>query len=215
MQAFIFDFDGVIVDSQKYWDEYTLQHLQTLVPKWTKEDNKRQRGLSLQDTYTLLVQEYDLDHEFDAFKQTFEMFVHDLYASTKLINGIEGLFKRLEALEIPIGLSTATREEWLLPVLDRHDIRRHFKAISCEDHVAKSKPHPDVYLRTAALLGVDPSQCVALEDSHQGMTAAKAAGMFCIGFQSPEHMLREEDVSLADTMIAHPDELTEEVLRRL
>jgi HAD superfamily hydrolase (TIGR01509 family) len=189
--------------------------LQTLVPHWTKEDNKRQRGLSLQDTYTLLVKEYDLDHEFDAFKKTFEEFVHDLYASTKLIDGIEDVFQRLEAMKIPIGLSTATREEWLLPVLDRHNIRHYFKAISCEDHVPQSKPHPDVYLRTAKLLGISPTHCIALEDSLQGLTSAKAAGMYCIGFQGPEHLHREEDLSTADMLIAHPNELTEEVLRKL
>jgi beta-phosphoglucomutase len=81
--------------------------------------------------------------------------------------------------------------------------------------VTHSKPHPEIYLRTAKLLHADPKDCVVLEDSAHGIASAKAAGMYCIAFLSPEHTTRNEDVSKADKIIAHPDELTEEVLRSL
>lgn len=213
MKAFIFDFDGVIVDSQKYWDAYTLQHFRSLLPQWTEEDNKRQKGMSVTDTHALLVREYGLTYGRDEFVATLDVSVRSLYDQSSVIDGIPDLLHRLQTMHIPIGLSTASHSHWMIPVLRKNNLLQYFQAISSADDVEQCKPHPDVYLRTARELNVDPMECIALEDSVQGMTSAKAAGMFCIGLKTPEHS--DEHLHLADLLIAHPSELTMDVLRSL
>lgn len=216
MKAFIFDFDGVIVDSQKYWDKSTMEVYQMLVPGWTEEDNLRPRGLSVSGAYHMIKDEYGYKGTKEEFVKQIDAFAMDLYTSkAEMIDGIQHLLNRLDALHIPIGIATASRSLWIHSSLDLHSIRHRFAAISTEDDVERSKPHPDVYLRTAKLLGVDPKDCVVLEDSLHGLTSAKAAGMYCIGFQSLDHLHRKEDLSMADKIIAHPDELTEEILKQL
>lgn len=215
MQAFIFDFDGVILDSQKHWDRCTLEHFRSLVPTWSEEDNQKQKGMSVSAAYKLLVRDYGLTHSHDEFLASLDTFVHELYDTSRIIDGIAAFLERLRHMNIPIGIATATQRHWLMPVLEKHDIGRYFDAISSANDVEESKPHPEVYLKTAKELGADPKQCVALEDSTQGLTSAKAAGMFAIALETPEHLHRREDTSIADMLIHHPDELTEEVLRRL
>ncbi len=188
----------------------------SLLPAWTAEDNLRLRGISVHNIYTLLVTEYGMKQEEQDFLDALDVFAIDMYLKkSKIIDGIDHLMERLEALHIPMGIATASRSHWLESALKKHGIHHRFNAFTCADDTEKNKPDPEVYLLTAKKLGVDPAYCIALEDSLQGMTAAKAAGMFCIGFQSPDHLHRAEDLSMADKIIAHPDELTEEILKSL
>ena len=216
MKAFIFDFDGVIVDSQKYWDSHTMELYRALVPGWNETDNLRPKGMSVPDSFAMLRREYGYTGSKEEFVRHFDAFALDLYLTkAHVIGGIEALIERLEAMHIPIGISTASRSDWLQSALEHHGLHHHFAAASCEDDVLHSKPKPDVYLLTAKKLGVDPATCVALEDTVQGLTAAKAAGMYCIALQTADHLAHVQDLSIADKIISHPDELTEEVLRSL
>ncbi len=216
MKAFIFDFDGVIVDTQNHWDSSTMELYQSIIPTWGPEDNFRLRGTGVHDIYDLLVNEYNLKMEKQEFLDVLDVFALDMYLKkSNVIPGIDDLMGRLDALHIPKGIATASRSHWLESALKKHGIHHRFEAFTCADDTEKNKPDPEVYLLTAQKMNVDPKECVALEDSLQGMTAAKAAGMFCIGFQGPEHLFRAEDLSKADMIIAHPDELTEKVLLRL
>lgn len=207
-----FDFDGVIVDSQRHWDDFTFEHIRTFIPTWTEADNHKQRGLSNVDTHAMLVRDYGLNHSLEDFMATLNVHIEHLYDTVTLMDGIEPLIQRLSSMNIPIGLATASRAQWVLPVLDRHGIHQHFHAASTMDDVVKSKPDPEVYLRTARELGVNPELCVALEDSTFGVRSATSAGMICIGLR---HAHTSEDLSQADRIIDHPDELTMEVLQAL
>ncbi len=189
---------------------------QLFVPEWNEEDNKRPKGMSVHDAFEMLKKEYGIAHSKEEFMERMNEFALDLYQSkAQMIDGIQHLFDRLDAMNIPIGIATASRAMWLDSALDLHNIRHRFAAISNSDDVEHSKPHPAVYLRTAKELGVDPLKCVALEDSTQGLTSAKAAGMYAIGLRMEDHLERAEDLALADMVIGHPNELTEEVLRSI
>ena len=133
----------------------------------------------------------------------------------RLIEGIDALMSRLETLNIPMGIATASRSHWLEAALKRHGIEHRFAAVTTADDVTEGKPSPQVYLVTAKKLGVAPSDCVALEDSFQGLSSAKAALMYCIGLKTEGHLHRNENLSQADKLIDHPDRLTMEVLRSL
>ena len=103
----------------------------------------------------------------------------------------------IKTRKIPIALASSSLREWIEIVLNRFDLNPFFDVIvSAEDIDAPGKPAPDIYLYTAKKLGLLPGECLVIEDSYHGVTAAKSAGMFCIGFRNGFN--EKQDLSSAD-----------------
>lgn len=98
--------------------------------------------------------------------------------------GVTELLEVLTARGIPAALATGTRRETALGYLRSVGIDGYFSAAVCGDEVAHAKPSPDIFLQAAALLGVPPEQCIVVEDSVNGLAAARAAG--CIPVMVPD-----------------------------
>lgn len=216
MNAFIFDFDGVIVDSERYWrtigDE---QFFPSLIPEWSKSDGAKMMGLGVKTGYKLLVEEYGLQMNFEEYREKLNKCVDDIYTNkAQPLPGLHSLIERLTSMHLPLGIASSSQRHWLEPTLVRLQLR-HFFATVCgaNDVDERTKPLPDVYLLAAKRLGVPPEECVALEDSKMGLTSAKNAGMKAIVIRTT--MNPEQDLSQADREVRHYDELTEEVLRGL
>jgi HAD superfamily hydrolase (TIGR01509 family) len=213
MKAFIFDFDGVIVDSESHWkvigDE---EFFPSIVPDWTKADGENMMGLGVQSGYRLLTEQYGLRMAFDEYWKRLDACVGDIYTNRcALLPGVLGLMDRLDALMKPLGIASSSQRHWIEPSLERFHIRQRFRAVCAANDVnERTKPLPDVYLLAAKRLEVDPQMCVALEDSTNGLKAAKAARMKAIAIRT--YMNEEQDLSQADLLIKHYDELTTEVL---
>jgi HAD superfamily hydrolase (TIGR01509 family) len=104
-----------------------------------------------------------------------------LCASQPILPGVLEMLEAATAHGLPLGLASNSDRAWVEHWLGFHNLRRYFAHVYTRDDVANPKPAPDMYLATARALGVAPSKCVAFEDSPTGMTAALAAGMFCVG----------------------------------
>ena len=215
MKAFIFDFDGVIVDSQSHWDRLSFDHMSKLIPGWTMQDDMKLRGHSMDDNYRMLVADYGVAFSRDEFLMHVEQMGLDVYKiHASLTHGLLPLLERLKAFSIPLpAIASASRHAWLAHAVNRLALAPHFSSITTTEEVPRGKPHPDVYLKAAEKLGIPPEQCVAVEDTDPGMTAAKAAGMTAIGLHSsPKH---EQPLAQADIHIDSFDELTPDVLASL
>jgi HAD superfamily hydrolase (TIGR01509 family) len=99
--------------------------------------------------------------------------------------GARDLLDRLHAAEVPCALVTMSYERFVAPILDRLP-RGVFRAVVTGDAVSRGKPDPEPYLTAARLLAVDPTECVAIEDSNTGATSAAAAG--CAVLVVPHHV---------------------------
>ncbi len=217
MNAFIFDFDGVIVDSERHWRALGDGELYpALIPGWTHADGARMMGKSIQAGYDLLVQEYGLQMPFEEYANRVHQLTNSIYYQSKLqlLPGLIDLIHRIEQLEWHIGIASSGSRAWITTILEKFQLTKHFPVIvdSADVH-GHAKPLPDIYVLAAEKLHVDPTACIALEDSRNGVISAKAAGMYTIGVRTD--MSVEQDLSQADRIVRHYDELTTEVLKKI
>jgi len=128
-----------------------------------------------------------------------------------LIPGAVDAVRRCEA-RWPLAVASSSNPELIEVVLDRAGIRELFRAVVSSQEVPRGKPAPDVYLEAARRLGVGPARCAAVEDSHNGLRSAKAAGMRVIAVPNTHFPPDEEALALADVILASVTELTPEVI---
>lgn len=200
--AFIFDMDGVIIDSEPLHFEVDILTLEHLGTKITKEQLERFVGMTNPEMWKIIIEEYQLS-------QTV-LEIIDYQLSMKLnhlrdmdfepIDGIKELLDQLKKRNIPIGIASSSPRLLIMAVLKKFQIEHYFKQIVSGEEVEKGKPAPDVYIEAARLLGVSPSQCTVIEDSRNGIIAAKAAGMTCIGYINENS--GNQDLSAADRIVA-------------
>ena len=116
-------------------------------------------------------------------------------------------------MNISVAIGSSASRGWIEYLLEQIGASGRFPIICSGDDVEKTKPAPDIYLLAAKKLNLAPEDCVVLEDSIYGLIAAKEAGMKCIVFHTDLNAM--QDLSKADHIVRHYDELTEEVLKNL
>jgi len=126
------------------------------------------------------------------------------------IAGIKDLINELHIYNIPIAIASSSPRDFIEAVLDKFGISDRFVCIVSGEEVNKGKPEPDVYLAAARLMGVEPINCVVLEDSKNGVIAAKAASMKCIGYRNFNS--GNQDLSQADMIVQTINEIVVEDL---
>lgn len=214
MRAVIFDFDGVVVDSQYHWDHSGTPHIQAIVPTWTRAHAPLLKGHNNAGCYKILSEQFGLTltpAEFDAHVHRFAHQVyHELAQPTA---GVVDLLTRLRLFVSPPSIASAGHINWIETAMARLGLRPHFGDITTSSEVARSKPAPDVYLRAAEKARVTPADCLVIEDTDAGVAAGKAAGMTVIGLHPQGQDWQE--MTLADWHISHFDELTNDRLAPL
>jgi haloacid dehalogenase superfamily, subfamily IA, variant 3 with third motif having DD or ED/haloacid dehalogenase superfamily, subfamily IA, variant 1 with third motif having Dx(3-4)D or Dx(3-4)E/beta-phosphoglucomutase family hydrolase len=201
IKAFIFDMDGVIIDSEPLHfevDELTGRHFGVDV---NKEYLERFVGMTNPEMWRIIREEHGIPHTVDeiiAF-QSEKKLRHLEALEIEPIDGIRDLLEELRRHDIAIGLASSSPRVFIEAVLAKFKIRDDFTCIVSGEEVANGKPAPDIYLEAARQLGVSPEQCVVLEDSRNGALAAKRAGMRCIGFANPNS--GHQDLSAADRIV--------------
>lgn len=212
--AIIFDFDGVLVDSERYWDDIDRTFFRELVPTWTTDDGDRMSGLGIKASHAFLTREYGVTIPFDEYFTRLDAAVlKTIYGErTQLLPGVVKFLDLLDVQKIPFAIASSSHRLWIDPTLKRLGIFERFQIICTGDDVDdRTKPLPDVYLLAAKKLGVDPTGSIAIEDSQNGIRAAKAAGMTCIALLTDMNV--HQDISEADAVYRSFDEIRESVLR--
>jgi HAD superfamily hydrolase (TIGR01509 family) len=179
MQAVLFDMDGTLVDSEKLWDVSLAALYEELGGRLTPEVRASMVGGSAEDTmrtvYTDLGLELDPVAMTDSIRwlhdYTADLFDHGL----PWCDGAQELLEALAAEGTPMALVTNTQRELTDRALNSIG-RQYFSATVCGDEVPRGKPAPDAYQRAAALLGLQPDVCLAIEDSVTGTATAEGAG---------------------------------------
>lgn len=193
--------DGVIVDSEYHWKKGELTLFNQLLPKWTNEDQQKIIGMSMNEIYIILVKNYGLKINKSEFLEQVNKIATIVYMEqTKLSDGFMEVVNDLRKRNISISLASSALKIWINMVLDRFELHPFFNVIvSSEDINGASKPAPDIYLHTAKKLGVDPKECIVIEDSCNGVLSAKSAGMYCVGLRNGFN--EAQDLSKADVII--------------
>ena len=207
--------DGVIVDSEIHWKTVEGYFLQSVIPTWSSSDQDKIIGIGVHDLYTLLTHEYGLQKTEEQFLELYQEMADEIYGQkVSLIAGFSDLLATLKKHDIPVALASSSPRSWIDIMLDRFGLRAAFKVVVSADELnGEGKPSPAIYLLTAKRLGASPAACIAIEDSKNGVLSAKNAGMFCIGLRNGFN--EEQDLTRADMIIHHFDELNWQTLQRL
>lgn len=201
-RALVFDMDGLLVDSEPLWHEIEKDFIAARGGMWTLELALQCTGMGIGPGIKLMGETcgFDVDEERDVAEME-DRFVARV-EEVSLKPGALSLLNEARG-RLPVGLASSSTRRLIDTILRRFDLAGHFIATVSGREVPRAKPFPDVYLRAAQLLGVEPAACLALEDSRNGTRAARAAGMKVIAV--PEGQ-REEFESLADAVVGNLDE---------
>jgi HAD superfamily hydrolase (TIGR01509 family) len=183
----IFDFDGVIVDSEILSNSILAEALTELGHPTTLEQAvERYIGLNWRDMGAVIEAEIGrpLPADFRSrSKEAFQLRLDEVTA----VAGIEAFLTALPP--VPKAVASSSPTQWLRASLERFGLAHHFgdKLFSAAEHVERGKPHPDIYLHAASALGVRPESVLVIEDTPTGVKSARAAGMIVVGLCAGLH----------------------------
>ncbi|NLW08758.1 MAG: HAD family hydrolase [Firmicutes bacterium] len=199
IKAFIFDMDGVIVDSEPLHFEVNRRIMRDFGLEFSDEFFHAYVGITNEQMWADLIERYSLNTTIEELQKKDFLLKKEVFRDLQPIKGIPELLANLKKDGIAIGLASSSEKAFIEMVLEELGIRGYFQAVVSGEEVERSKPEPEIFLRAAELLNVDPADCLVLEDSRHGVEAAKRAGMKCIGYQNPNS--GPQDLSRADKIV--------------
>jgi beta-phosphoglucomutase family hydrolase len=215
LKAVIFDMDGVIIDSEPFYLVIGMELYKKLNINITKDEHCSFTGVSNTNMWTIIKNNYGLKETVNELV-AIQNKANIEYLEENIEKPIPGVMKILESLrknEIKIALASSSSMEIIRMVLEKLKVTEYFQAIESGENLEKSKPAPDIFLNAAEMLQVEPECCIVIEDSNHGVTAAKAAGMKCIGFQNPNS--GNQNLEAADLIVDSLEELNLDIIKKL
>jgi HAD superfamily hydrolase (TIGR01509 family) len=180
-RAVVFDMDGLLIDSEPLYREAILASCQALGHAMTPAQHRRMIGMPWDRNRAQLLDWFGAAFPHDQFQIDCSRRFHALAGGgVPLRPGAAELIAFLAAAGVPTAVATSSRRAPAVLHLSQVGLLDGFDAVVTRDDVAHGKPHPEVFLTAAQRLAVDPAQCLALEDSHNGVRAAAAAGMMTV-----------------------------------
>ena len=208
IEAIVFDLDGILIDSEHVWDEVRQQLADERGGRWNENASRDMMGMSSIEWSRYMRDVVGLSEEPEEISAEVVRRLEDRYRrELPLIPGAEQAVQRLAA-RWPLALASSSNRELIDLVLESSGLGRYFTASVSSEEVARGKPEPDVFLEAARRLGVEPTHCAAVEDSENGILAAKAAGMRTIAIPNPHYPPHEDALVAADVVLASIEELT-------
>ena len=214
-RAVIFDFDGLILDTEepiyRSWLEVYEAHGEDLpFERWVK---------IVGSTTEVFHPQHHLEERLGRplSQEVIERRIGrrtELILAQQLLPGIVQHIDAARSMGLKLGVASSSTRDWVSGHLDRLGILGRFDCVRCRDDVTSAKPAPDLYIAVLECLGVSPSEAVAIEDSPNGVIAAKQAGIRCVAI--PNNITASLDLSYADLVLRSLSELTlPELLQRL
>ena len=213
--AVVFDLDGVLVDSEAAWDAARRELVRERGGTWKDSATRDMLGMSSLEWSQYVADELGVDlapEEISAW--VVDQLIADYRKQLPLMPGAVEAVERLAA-RWPLGLASSSNPEVIELVLLDSGLERHFSAWVSSTQVGPGKPAPDVYLEAARRMNAPPDECVAIEDSENGIKSAHAAEMSVIAIPNRDFPPPASALALADHVAGSLDELTPELVERV
>ncbi|MEA1931167.1 HAD family hydrolase [Halohasta litorea] len=205
----LFDMDGVLVDSERYWERHWEQQVFPRVQSGEPVIDDI-TGRSIQDIITVLDSEYGLPVAVDTFQEEIEAFADEMYREKATVTpGMESLFAGLQDRGLTVAVVSSALNRWIAHVIEHSELNPAI-TVSAEDIDAPSKPNPAIYTHAMDRLGVDPSECLVVEDSVQGVKAGNRADTTVIRYQCNQ---RADPIPESDYVAENITELREKIVQ--
>lgn len=198
IRALVFDFDGVVIDTETpdfaTWQQAFEDHGVSLDRElWEGFIGAGLGGFDVSDHLEEMA-----GRPIDRERIRTERRARYLGAveSNPILPGVTDMISEARAAGLKLGVASSSTRDWVEGHLAHRGLLGHFDAVRCRDDVAATKPDPELFTSAVAALGVDPECAIAIEDSANGVTAAKRAGLFCVVV--PNAMTRSMRLDHAD-----------------
>lgn len=206
--AVILDLDGLLVDSESAWDAARRALVADSGGTWTDTATRDMLGMSAPEWSRYVRDELGVERtpeaiDADVVRRLLGVYAERLPLMPGAVEAVEPLAARW-----PLALASSSNREVIDVVLHAAGIAGCFAAWVSSEEVGRGKPAPDVYLEAARRIAVDPRACAAVEDSHNGILSAHAAGLWVIAVPNREFPPGEEALARADRVLADLGELT-------
>ncbi|WP_395052971.1 HAD family hydrolase [Flavobacterium sp.] len=216
VKTVIFDMDGVIVDTEPVHHYAYVQHFKQLNIDVSPEMYASFTGNSTKNIYERLKTIFNLEQDVQTLveeKRSFFDKAFDTKEDLYLLEGVEDLIKELYSNGMQLVLASSSANVTIIKIFNRFNLSQYFTYKVSGEDFPKSKPHPAIFLKAAELSQTSVENCIVIEDSTNGIKAANAANIFCVGYKSLHSQL--QDYSSADLVISEFKELSFERIRNL
>lgn len=207
IEAVVFDMDGVLVDSEVIWREVREQFAASIGRVWSEADQASTMGCSTPLWSRIMVERLQLPMTSEEIALEIRGRMIRRYEVALPIRTGALQAVRMAASRYRVALASGSPNELIDWVLDHTGLAGVFEATMYGDDVDHGKPHPEIYQKVLAKLGVDPARAVGIEDSGNGIRSLHAAGMKIIAAPGPEFALPADLLALADRVIVSMEEI--------
>ena len=205
----IFDLDGVIINSEPFHQQIEKEMMLDRGLSLTEAEHRQLVGMAGYDMWKILADRYHLAESVDDLRAEKRERTADFLETmdgSVLVPGSIDCLRSFHEAGLTLALASSAGRWYVERIIDRFDIHRFFSAVVTGWDVQRSKPAPDIFLLTAEKLNTDPARCAVIEDSENGVRAARDAGMAVVGYQNPCSIT--QNLSAADMVIRDFSELT-------
>jgi HAD superfamily hydrolase (TIGR01509 family) len=212
IEAVVFDLDGLLLDSEQVWDGVREQLVRERGGRWHARAQQDMMGMSSLEWSRYMHEELGVPDPPEEISAEVVRRMEEAYR--RQLPSLPGAVEAVRRLARvwPLGLASSSNRPLIDLALERMGIAGCFRATVSSEEVGRGKPAPDVYLEAARRLRVDPRRAAAVEDSGNGILAAKAAGMRTVAIPNPHFPPGADALGRADVVLRSLDELTPEVV---
>jgi HAD superfamily hydrolase (TIGR01509 family) len=200
--AVTFDLDGVLADSEPWWNQIDMKLLAEHGISYRGEYHRNVLGVSYRIAVEFYKSAFHMPASVEELMRRRGEIATDFFANrVDLFPSARTTLEQLVEMKVPLAIATSSVSASAHPFLDRTGIRSLFGVVVTGDEIQRGKPHPDIYLRTSRKLGISPEACLVIEDALTGVAAAKAANMRVAAipdtrFMDPREYEKEADYVL-------------------
>jgi len=206
--AVLFDLDGVLADSEAMWNEIDGAMLADYGVSYSGEHKAQVLGKGFTPALQFYKDTFNLRAEIEEMSLRRRDIALDFYANRiPIFEAAPKVLSALRDLDLRLSLATSSISALVLPFLERHDLTKYFDALTTGEEVEFGKPHPDIYLKAAAKVGIEPARCLVVEDALAGVQSGKSAGMTVVAIPDARWADPALFPSRADAVIGNLDEL--------
>jgi HAD superfamily hydrolase (TIGR01509 family) len=210
----IFDLDGLLLDSEQLWDEAREELARERGGRWHDGAQRDMMGMSSPEWSRYMHEQIGLRESPKEISAEVVRRMEALYRKRlPLLPGAREAVERMAA-RWPLGLASSSNRSLIDLALELAELEQFFRATLSSEEVARGKPAPDVYLGAAKRLDVEPTRAAAIEDSHNGIRAASAAGMHVVAVPNRRFPPGEDALAEADVVLDSLEELAPEAISR-